>query len=205
MTRGAWLLLTLAVVGCSAPESKPGEPASSKPAINLPHIPLFGSKGDKKTMLSELKPGPYQASSLALGEQKDLARQRGEGLGFVRAEALERYCQDIRSKLVSASGVTGVPGKVTIQANPAYAAYSTPDGNIYLAMGWLPYLESEDELAGIIAHELSHVLLTHHSADIASGVQKKAQALHELGVSAKMYADKTTTVTKSDQRALTMV
>ena len=206
MRRAAFAVaIVAAVTGCAAPSGKPGDAASAKPTFSLPHIGLFDSPGEKKPMIADLKPVPYQASSLAIGEQKDLARQRGEGLGFVRVETLERYLNGIRGRLVSASGVSNVPGQVLVLANPAYAAYSTADGNVYVAMGWLPYLENEDEVAAILAHELSHVLLTHHSADIVSGVQKKGQALHELGVNAKMALERTSTVAKSDQRALATV
>ena len=31
--------------------------------------------------------------------------------------------------------VTGVPGRAVILANPAFAAYSTPDGNVYVPTG----------------------------------------------------------------------
>ena len=55
-----------------------------------------------------------------------------------------------------------------ILANPAPEALSTPDGNIYIAMQWLRSVDSEDELAAIIAHETSHVLLHHHSSDMVN-------------------------------------
>ncbi len=181
---------------------QPAEKDGKFSGLRLPRIAVLESPGEKNALIAEVKPEPYQVSTLAVGQQKDLARQRGEGLGFVRSQALERYFVEVRQKLIGASGVTQVPGTITVLANPAFAAYSTPDGNIYLAMGWVPYLESEDEVAAIIAHELSHVLLKHHSADVVSGMQKRGHALYELGQSAKMTLNKTRVPNPKDQKSL---
>lgn len=159
------------------------------------------SPGDARPLVADLKPGPYQASSLAVGEEKDLARQRGEGLGFVPAGPLDAYLGRVRARLVEAAGVTGVPGRVVVLANPAFAAYTTPDGNVYLAMGWMPYLDSEDEVAAILAHELGHVLLAHHDADLVAGAQQRARSFHELGVAARMAAEKRPAPSAGEQRA----
>jgi hypothetical protein len=78
-----------------------------------------------------------------------------------------------------------VPGHVVILANPSFAAFSTPDGNVYVSMGALETLDSADEVAALLAHELSHVLLKHHTADLIADMQKKGLALYEIGVAAK--------------------
>jgi predicted Zn-dependent protease len=89
-----------------------------------------------------------------------------------------------------------------ILASPAFAAYSTPDGNIYLSMAWLENLENADEVAAILAHEHSHVLLKHHTSDLISSMQRKGQAFHEIGVSAKTALSGSKSMAKSDARAL---
>ena len=136
-------------------------------------------------MLAGVKPGAYEPSSLAVGEEKDLARHRGEGLGFVRSAALEQYLNELRDALILPSGKTGVPGRVVILANPSFAAFSTPDGNVYISMGALQTLDSADEVAALLAHELSHVLLKHHTSDLIGDIQKKGLVLYELGMDGK--------------------
>ena len=55
--------------------------------------------------------GPYTASALAIGEEKDLAQRRADGIGFVRAASLEQCTRRARGRSCCAgSGVTGVPG-----------------------------------------------------------------------------------------------
>ena len=181
-------LAVLTAAGCATNAGQAGKGDDSNKSTwtsNLPSVPFVNEKGEKAPLIAELKTGPYEASSLAIGVEKDLAQRRADALGFVRSSALEEYLGAIRARLVAVSGVTGVPGRVTVLANPAFSAYSTPDGNIYLAMGWLKNLENADEAAAILAHELSHVLLAHHSSDIVSEMQHKGQALQEIAIRVK--------------------
>lgn len=193
MTRAAALgLVTLALAGCASGATSPIS------------VPALGLGSQSRPLAADLKPGAYEASRLAVGEEKDLAQQRGESMGFVPLTTLQTYLNRVRARLLGGSGVTGVPGRVVVLANGGFAAYSTPDGNVYLAMGWLPFLSDEDEVAAILAHELSHVLLTHHSADILVGMRKRAQSMHELGLAARTAVDRSAASARSDQKALTV-
>jgi predicted Zn-dependent protease len=201
--RRAWFLLAVLFLAGCATQGQTGASEGGGKTSWMPNVPFVGAKGDKTTLISDLKPGAYEVSSLAIGEQKDLAQRRAEGLGFVRTAALEQYLGSIRTQLLANSGVTGVPGRVTILANPAFAASSTPDGNVYIAMGWFKHMETADEVAAILAHEVAHVLLTHHSSDIVAEIQHRGHALHEMAIGAKTSASKSKTVSKGDARGLT--
>ena len=47
-------------------------------------------------------------------------------------------------------------------------AFATPGGHIFLSRGMIRLAESEDELAAIVAHEISHVVLQHGMKSIKS-------------------------------------
>ena len=47
-------------------------------------------------------------------------------------------------------------------------AFATPGGHIFLSRGMIRLAESEDELAAILAHEISHVVLQHGMKSIKS-------------------------------------
>lgn len=192
----------LSLAGCAAGAGQDGEGSGRTWTSSLSNVPLLTQKGTRVTLVSELAPGPYEASALAIGEEKDLAQRRGDGLGFVRSAPLEQFLGTLRSALLEASGVTSVPGRMRVLASPAFAAFSTADGNVYVSMGWLEYLESADEVAAIVAHELSHVLLTHHSADLIATMQRRGQALHELALSTKTSMSKSRTMARSDAKTL---
>lgn len=49
-----------------------------------------------------------------------------------------------------------------------YNAFATPGGNIFINSGLLAALDSEEELAGILAHEIAHVVSRHISERIES-------------------------------------
>jgi Zn-dependent protease with chaperone function len=192
VTRGLAILVLLSTAGCATSDKK----------TKTPSVPFLTAKGDTATLISELKPGKYEASSLAVGQEKDLAQHRAEGLGFVRSAPVEQFLGSVRARLLDASRVTGVPGRVVILANPAFVAYSTADGNVFVSMGWLEYLENADEVAAILAHELSHVLLAHHSADVVSTMQHKSQAIQEIVVSTKAAMSSSKTVSRGDTHGL---
>jgi Zn-dependent protease with chaperone function len=198
-----WPAVLLFVAACAAQSGKEGESGSSSWMPDVSKITSVFSTSDNM-LVSDLQPGPYKPSPLAIGEEKDLAQRQGEALGFVRSAPFEQYLATVRSKLVASSGVTGVPGRVVILANPAFTAFSTPDGNLYVSMGCLESIKNEDEAAAILAHELSHVLLAHHTSDIVSQMQKKTQALHEIGLNAKtaLLGAAAKTGAKSDKNIL---
>jgi len=50
---------------------------------------------------------------------------------------------------------------VLISKDPSLNAYCLPDGTFVLNMGLFYWLENENQLAGVMAHELSHKLLNH--------------------------------------------
>lgn len=167
-----------------------------------PVATLINGPGTEDRILADLKPGPYEPSLLALGEERDLAQSEGRDLGFVRLGELEVYLAQIRERLVAASGISDVPGTVRILATPGPDAKSTPDGNIFISMAWLNFLESEDEIAAILAHELAHVLLRHHTLDLLSHTQRRVETMHQMGVAARMMVEKQSMVTKADIGAI---
>jgi hypothetical protein len=54
---------------------------------------------------------------------------------------------------------------VRVLAAPDFNALCTPDGTIVVSIGLLGQIQSEDELAFILAHEISHAILRHHGSD----------------------------------------
>ena len=88
--------------------------------------------------------------------------------GIVKSVEFEDYLNNILRKLLQHSPVSGVSARVLLIGDDAYGKLqATPDGIIIVPLRFLRDSESEDEIAWLLAHELSHIILTHHDSDWA--------------------------------------
>ncbi len=133
---------------------------------------ITGSR-DKQQFL-DLVPGPYQASKEAIGEQKDIDENRITR-GILSVPSFTNYATTVLEKLKRASAVEQVPGQVIVVANDQMDAGATADGNIFISSGYIRELKNEDQLAALLAHELSHVLLKHHDSNAVDSRDKLSQ------------------------------
>ena len=95
----------------------------------------------------------FSFGAMAIGQAKDVDYARAEGLGLVPAPAFNAYLNTVLAKLLAQSPVTAVPAKVYVRASGDWAAKTTADANIYVALGTLLRLDDEDEVAALLAHE----------------------------------------------------
>lgn len=71
------------------------------------------------------------------------------------------YVEAIGHRLLISGGYDVDDYMFMVQDHPEVNAFAMPKGLIVVFRGLLPYLRSEDELAGVIGHEIGH-LLAHH-------------------------------------------
>lgn len=101
-------------------------------------------------------------------------------------EALTKYINAVGGTLVLASGrpemfrgyhfaVLDAPAKIN--------AFACPGGFLFISSGLLKLCRNEDELAAVLAHEISHIVLEHPMEAIQAGHQRAAVAsLVKFGV-----------------------
>lgn len=150
---------------------------------------ITGSR-DKPQFL-DLTPGVYQASNEAIGEQKDIDENRITR-GVLSVPGFTNYANSVLEKLKRASLVEQVPGQVIVVANDQMDAGATADGNIFISSGYIRELKNEDQLAALLAHELSHVLLRHHDSNAFVRVQKQISTYANVGMNIRNAVDKST-------------
>jgi hypothetical protein len=75
--------------------------------------------------------------------------------------ALVAYVTEVGRGLLAARGLDGRHVRFLLLDTPEPNAYAFPTGRIYVTRGLLAALESEAELAAVLAHELSHVECRH--------------------------------------------
>ena len=124
-----------------------------------------GGVPDDGRMVDRVASEKFEYGATAVGRDRDINLHRGDGLGLVYAPGLSVYLNSVMSRLVAVSPIERAPVRVFLQATPQWGASTSADANVYLNLGLLMGLENEDELAAVLAHELSHVILRHHDID----------------------------------------
>jgi predicted Zn-dependent protease len=100
-----------------------------------------------------------EAQEIQLGKEMDVQVRRE--MGVYEDAALQRYVQEIGSRLASASERPALPWQFTVVDSAAVNAFALPGGYIYVTRGILPFLDNEAQLAGVLGHEIGHVTARH--------------------------------------------
>ena len=119
-----------------------------------------------------------------LGDQA--AEQVEKEMGLVRDAKALAYVRAIGNRLAAVSERPEGPWHFEIAASPEPNAFALPGGHVYVTRGLLALVNSEDELAGVIGHEIGHVTARHSvkrvSANILTAPVSIASAVAGFGV-----------------------
>jgi predicted Zn-dependent protease len=86
-----------------------------------------------------------------------------DNIGLYDDPELDAYVRRVGERLLEQSGITSPEFTFTLLDSPDINAFAMPGGFIYVNRGLLAYLDSEAELAGVLAHEIGHITERHHS------------------------------------------
>lgn len=88
--------------------------------------------------------------------------ERARKSGAVRAEpALEQYLLGVARRLTPRAAQPRLEQRVRVIDSPSLTAFTVADGGIYVSTGLLARLESEAQLAVVLAHEIVHAVNRH--------------------------------------------
>jgi WD40 repeat protein len=111
----------------------------------------------------------------------DLNYQRMAGdTRYIQDEKLLAYVRDIGDRLVRHLPPTGLKFQFFIIDIPTANAFNTPGGYVFLTRKLIAFTKTEDELAGVMAHELGHATVRHAASDI-SELFKKILNVTQIG------------------------
>lgn len=79
----------------------------------------------------------------------------------VENPALQAYVNQIGQRLAKLSHRPQLQWHFTVVDSPDVNAFALPGGYVYITRGIMAYLNSEAELAGVLAHEMGHVTARH--------------------------------------------
>ena len=131
-------------------------------------------------------------SERTIGESLALEGFRRYGLP-VKDKALQEYVNLVGTAVASNSNRPEIPYNFVVVDSPLQNAFSCPGGIIFVSSGLLKTIQSEDQLAGILAHEVAHVGHKHalksiQRAQFFNGVGKITSATME-GQKGKQFED----------------
>ncbi len=86
---------------------------------------------------------------------------------IINDETVNAYVRSIGEKIVKHLPPTSIKFSFHVVDVPDVNAFAVAGGRIYVTRKLVAFVRSEDELAGIIGHELGHGIVRHHSADIS--------------------------------------
>ena len=121
-----------------------------------------------------------------------------DGLKLVRDPAVLERVEKIGKKIAAIADVTAIPASYGSSAlvpygyhfyvvdDPDINAFSLPGGYIYINKGLMNYVQSDDELAGVIGHEITHA--AHHHVTRLQKEQSKLNNQMLLGALVTLVA-----------------
>jgi len=132
----------------------PFKPAFLVFAITITALPLFSHSIPFVTLETEM----------AMGKEADRAIIKQ--FGIYQNKSLQLYVDKIGQKLVSQLSDKVFPKYYfRVMDSPQINAFALPGGYVYVTRGLLALINGEAELAGVIGHEIGHIIF-HHGAKL---------------------------------------
>jgi len=117
---------------------------------------VSGALGFGKTLLSE----QTEAEEIAAGDAVT-AMYLGSA-PLVADNKVQRYVNAIGKRVASKSGRPDLPWSFGVIETESINAFAAPGGKVLITKGLFQMLDTEDELAWVLGHEVAHVDREHH-------------------------------------------
>jgi beta-barrel assembly-enhancing protease len=136
-------------------------------SLTLPLI-AFPQKNKKPPQQKEVK---IQKTSLSRDQEiqlgKEAAAEIERTLEMVQNSALERWLNSIGQRLAQTPQANTYPYYFKIVNEDSINAFALPGGPMYVHTGLIKAADSEGQVAGVLAHEMSHVALRHGASQMS--------------------------------------
>ena len=100
----------------------------------------------------------------------EAAQQVEQYMGFSGSAELNAYVDRIGQRLAKQSSRSHLMYEFHVVDMAEPNAFALPGGHIYVSRGLLVIMNSEDELAAVLGHEVSHVLLRHGNERMSQSI-----------------------------------
>jgi predicted Zn-dependent protease len=130
-------------------------------------VALFGAplRAEEPTPSKALYNTFTDEEEMAMGRKA--AEETEKQMPILDAPLLTAYVDSVGQKIAQASRRPTLKYSFKIVNTASVNAFSLPGGYVYVNRGLLDFVQSESELAGILAHEVGHVVAYHSMNDVA--------------------------------------
>jgi len=104
---------------------------------------------------------------------------------LVADDEVQRYVNRVGRWLALQGERPSLPWRFGVLDTEAVNAFAAPGGYVFITRGLFERLESEAELAGVLAHEIGHVLARHH----LEAIRKRAAAQLAANVAGALFSE----------------
>ena len=122
--------------------------------------PQVGRTADLLGLLSQSMDQIDEPREIQIGQQ--LAALLLGSKPLLPDMALQRYINQLGRWISLQSPRPNLPWTFAVLDDPGFNAFAAPGGYVFVTKGLIDRLTDEAELAGILAHEISHVTAKHH-------------------------------------------
>ncbi len=156
-------------------------PASIALLASLMSVTLFSISSLSHAQQNLPTMGEPAEAALSLLEEQQLGaqfyRQIRASLPIARDVLTEEYIQTLGTKLALASGkAAGRKFTFFVINDPSINAFAIPGGYVGVNIGLITAMDKEEQLAGVVAHEVAHVTQRHHARAFAVSSQYSFRA-----------------------------
>lgn len=113
---------------------------------------------------------PYSGQGITFKEEEELSREFlavvASRFTFIKDPIIEDYVNEIGQRILKEVPTQPFDYHFYVIKEDVYNAFATPAGHIFINSGLLEAVKSEEEIAGIIGHEIAHVVCRHISQNI---------------------------------------
>lgn len=134
-----------------------------------------------------------EASAITIEQEKEMGREFMKAV-LKQVELIEdplivNYVNKVGQKIVAVLPDHPFPYHFYLIKEATYNAFAAPAGHVFINSGLLEAMENEEELAGILAHEIAHVTCRHISQKIEKA--SKINMLTLAGIAAGIFLGST--------------
>ncbi len=132
---------------------------------------------------------PLPAAGLTIKEEKEMSREFMKMVDrrfqLIRDPAIVDYVNSVGRRILKVVPPQPFKFGFFVIKEEVYNAFASPAGQIFIYSGLLQAMENEDELAGILAHEIGHVVSRHLAQRMSR--QKKISMASLAGMVAGVF------------------